>query len=133
MRAALRTLVYVLAMVGLAVLFVLLLLSLGCAGQVGPVAWAFGQSSVCRGPAESYYSAATGTLEAESCQGGYVSGGPVSEPAGRALGVVGRGLVRLGGAMGGLPLAPEPPDPVGQSAPDCAGCPRSHDPGSEAP
>lgn len=101
---------------------------LGCAGQVGPVAWAFGQSSVCRGPAESYYSVATGALEAESCQGGYVSGGPVSEPAGRALGVVGRGLVRAGAALGGLP---EPaPAPAGA---DCAECPRSHDLGRGAP
>jgi hypothetical protein len=98
--------VHLLAALGLAVLLLVLLLAFGCAGQVGPVAWAFGQSSVCRGPAESYYSAATGTLEAESCQGGYVTGGPVSEPAGRAMGVVGRGLIRAGSALGGAPAGP---------------------------
>lgn len=80
----------------------LLSLLVGCAFGAGPIGFAFGQASICRGPATTVYSA-TGELLSETCEGGYVAGGPVSDSAGRAIGVVGQGVVRTGQALGGVP------------------------------
>lgn len=62
----------------------------GCAAQVGPVAWAVGQASVCRGPSETTYGPEGVT--SERCEGGYVAGGALSSSAGRVVSVIGDGL-----------------------------------------
>lgn len=96
-----------------------LVYAVGCAGQVGPVAWAFGQSSVCRGPAESFYSSATGELEAERCEGGYVAGGALSGAATGALEAVGEPLMRVGAGLSGVPVPSREPVEKAPCSGDC--------------
>jgi len=84
----------------------LVALTLGCFAKLGPLFVGVGAVETCSG--DYAYDDATGRYRRE---GEWTSGAAISDTGARAIGVVGDAAVRVGTAMGGVPIQPPRPAP----------------------